>query len=39
MVTNWKATIQVLIAMTEENPKKRQPGTPVFRSRFKSGTT
>lgn len=27
---NWKATILVLTARTEENPKKRQPGAPAF---------
>jgi len=35
---NRKATIPVLIAKTEENLKKRQPGAPVFRPRFKPPT-
>jgi hypothetical protein len=35
---NWKATIPVLTARTEETPKKRQPGALVFRPRFKPGT-
>lgn len=35
---NRKATIPLLIARTEENFKKRQPGAPVFRPRIKPGT-
>jgi len=38
MVMNRKATIPLLIARTEENFKKRQPGAPVFRPRIKPGT-
>jgi len=38
MVMYWKATIPVLTARTEENPKKRQSGAPVFRPRFKPDT-